>query len=207
MVRDLIYQDKFNPWTMPNVMPFDAFGWNSTVPEFATVINDLKPNLIVEVGSWFGASARHMVELARAYNPSVEVVCVDTWLGSVEHWHNSALVTGKLVFGHPILIYQQFISNVIHAKMENNITPFPIDSINGGHTLKRLGVLADLVYIDAGHEYESVMLDLKIYKDIVRPGGIMLIDDAHYGPIQQAVVEVFGIAAQRHGSKFIWTNV
>lgn len=48
-------------------------------PIFRYVISQLKPKLIIEVGTWKGASAVHMAELCKEYEiDGAEIVCVDT---------------------------------------------------------------------------------------------------------------------------------
>src|SRR4029079_15072358 len=64
----------------------DMQGWGSQSPLFAEVIDKLKPREIVEVVTWKGASAIHMARLAQAHQPDAVVLCIDTWLGSKEHW-------------------------------------------------------------------------------------------------------------------------
>lgn len=200
-VRQALYQSQ-DPYSgITTRLPFNGFGWGSTSPVFQQVIDEIKPRLIVEVGSWMGASARHMAELASKHHPDVEIVCVDTWLASVEHWVGNA-ARPPFVNGVSQL-YHQFLSNTLHAGLQSIITPFPIDSVNGGLVLKHHKVQADLIYIDAGHEYESVSADLKLYKDLVRPGGILLGDDYHHQPIIQAAADVLGHVEGSHG-KFIW---
>jgi hypothetical protein len=90
--------------------------------------------------------------------------------------------------------------------MQDHITPFPIDSINGGLTLLKLGVQADLVYIDAGHEYQSVRMDLDLYKNLVRSGGHMLGDDWFHPPIKQAVADSLGEVITKSHDKFLWVR-
>ena len=37
----------------------------------------------------------------------------------------------------------------------------------------------DIVYIDGGHEYETVKADLEFYPNLVKPGGFLVIDDCN----------------------------
>lgn len=204
-VRQKLYgsHDPYADFDITEILPFSDFGWNSQSPEFALVIDKLQPKLIIEVGTYYGGSARHMAELALKYHPDVEIVCIDTFLGSVEHWHNHTYFKPEFFkYGRPP-IYDQFISNVIHTNLQDTITPFPIDSINGGLTLERYGIQADLVYIDAGHEYESVSADIRIFKHLVRPGGVLMLDDSHYEPIQRAAHDNLTGTLQIKGTKIL----
>lgn len=206
-VRKILFGSHDPYADIATLMTYNSFGWNSNAPEFQKYIGLVQPKLIVEVGTWFGGSAINMSRLAQYYQPAVEVVCIDTFLGSVEHWHEHQYLPPESAYlhGRPV-VYEQFISNVLHTKQQTYVTPFPIDSINGALTLMRYGIKADLVYIDAGHEYENVSQDLKLFKNIVRPGGVMLIDDSHYEPIQRAAREQLTGNIKTEGTKIIWTN-
>lgn len=203
-VRKLLFGDQHNPYdNMKTILPFRNLGWGSHSKTFAHVIEKIKPKLIVEVGSWFGVSARHMAKLALQYNPDVEVVCIDTFLGSVEQWVHDGGFQMDFENGRPT-IYNQFLSNAIHEGATKYITPFPIDSINGYHFFKRLDIVPDLVYIDAGHDYISVKQDLLCWTERVRKGGVIIGDDYISGtPVAKAVDEVCG-KVEPMDNKFIW---
>lgn len=205
-VRELLFSPNYDPYEGFEIGVYNGFGWNSNAPEFIDVIQQIRPKLILEFGTFYGGSAINMANLAKAFhNGNVEIVCVDTFLGSVEHWHQHQYFNpGFFVNGRPP-IYDQFLTNVILSGNQNHITPFPIDSVNGALTLQRYGIQADLIYIDAGHEYESVSADIKLCRELVRPGGIILLDDSHYEPIQRAAKEILG-NVQTRGSKIIWTK-
>jgi len=205
-VRNKIFKGH-DPYAGFQPIGFDLQGWASTSPCFEESIKELQPKLIVEVGTWKGASAVHMARICKKYYTDFEIVCIDTFLGSVEHWTSvdPNLPASRYRNGRPN-IYDQYLSNVVITKMQDHITPFPIDSINGGLTLEKLGVQADLVYIDAGHEYQSVRMDLDLYKNIVRSGGHMLGDDWFHPPIKKAVADSLGEVITKSHDKFLWVK-
>jgi cephalosporin hydroxylase len=65
----------------------DLQGWGSARDIFTTLIDELTPALIIEVGSWKGGSAIHMGRLIKERRLDCRIVCIDTWLGSLEHWN------------------------------------------------------------------------------------------------------------------------
>jgi len=204
-LRETLFGIGYNPYAGFEPGDYSGFGWNSNSPEFVDVIQEVRPKLIIEFGTFFGGSAVNMANLAKAFHGGdIEVVCVDTFLGSVEHWHEHQYFKPSFFKNGRPPIYDQFLTNVIKTGNQNHITPFPIDSVNGALTLKRYGIQADLVYIDAGHEYESVSMDVKLCRDLVRPGGIMLLDDSHYEPIQRAARENLTGIIETKGTKIIW---
>ena len=172
--RDPYKDFPINDWTS------DLRGWNEGSPIFEEVIKVLRPAKIIEVGTWKGASALGMAALLKKYGLTGEVVCVDTFLGSFTHWmHPEDPELGMpMKFGRPTL-YDQFIANVIHAGHTDVIVPFPTDSLTAAQFLKEKRMVADVIYIDAGHDYDHALADIQAYWDIVRPGGVMFGDDYH----------------------------
>src|SRR5262249_11372505 len=133
-----------------------------------------------EVGSWKGASAVHMADLLARNGLVGEILCVDTWSGGPEVWlhQDDPKLKVPFKFGRPD-IYSQFIANVIHCQHTDSIIPLPTDSISAAKICAAKGILADAIYIDAGHEYEHVAADLAAWWPILRGGGILFGDDYH----------------------------
>ena len=197
-----------DPYEGLDVLPLDAQGWNSDGESFSNAIEATNAKTIIEVGTWKGGSAFTMTEAALSLGISrdeLEIVCVDTFLGSYEHYCTMGtfdlLETRKN--GRP-KIYDQFLSNIVHEKLQDVITPFPVDSGNGALALKHWGVQADLIYIDAAHDYEYVKIDLFRYSEVLREGGYMIIDDWHHNPIKVAAKEVFGDKVVNFHGKAAW---
>jgi hypothetical protein len=159
----------------------DLQGWGHESPIFEHVISTYRPLRMIEVGSWKGASANRIANLMKQYLiPQAQLVCVDTWLGSAEHWLNRSDPTYfealNLQWGRPAL-YNQFLANVIHSGNDDVIIPFPADSGTAAKFFFAKGLTADAIYIDGGHEYEDVIADLVAYWKVLRPGGVMIGDD------------------------------
>ncbi|MEO8558392.1 MAG: class I SAM-dependent methyltransferase [Rhodospirillales bacterium] len=193
---------------LDELLALDLQGWGSNHPVFERMIDQLKPRLIVEVGSWKGASAIHMAQLMKQKGLSGEIVCIDTFLGSPEHWTNPEFRPGlRLKHGQPRL-YDQFISNIVHSGMQDIITPFAISSTAAAVVLARANVRPELIYIDASHEYEDVKRDLELYWQLLAPGGVMLGDDflpMWYGVIRAAseFAKTYGLDLQISDEKWL----
>lgn len=159
----------------------DLQGWGSEHPMFQYVIETYKPRLIIEIGTWKGASLMQMAKLTERVGVDAQFICIDTWLGSNamlwlgEEYRQSLMLEG----GYPTM-YRQFIRNIVDRGISDRVFPLPMTSSAAYHLLKRLGVQPDAVYIDAGHEEEEVAIDLNHYFDLLRPGGVMFGDD--YSP-------------------------
>lgn len=205
-VSEHIFGPSYDPYANLQMLSFNGHGWASQSIALEQTINKFQPKLIVEIGTWMGGSARFMTKLAKVHHDDVEVVCVDTFLGSVEHWtKESYLMTLKN--GRPT-IYEQFLSNNIHQGLQGNITPWPIDSINAFETLKKWDVHPEMIYLDAAHDYASVKADLERWITLLAPGGVLVGDDFHHEPIIRAVGDVLIPIApiEELDNKYIWNK-
>ena len=203
-VRELLH--KKNPFDGYVPTYDDMQGWASTSEAFSYVIDTFQPKLIVEVGTWKGASAIHMANLCKEKYRSndFEIVCVDTFLGSVEHWTQNQELMYQ-THGRPDL-YNVFMSNVVKHNHTDVIVPFPVDSQNGWLTFHQLGIQADMVYIDAGHDFESVSKDIRGYSSILKSGGVMLGDDVlWFSGVKAACDSVLTNWSYLH-DKFFWVK-
>lgn len=168
----------------------DMQGWASDHPILPWAVETIRPKLIIEVGSWKGRSAINMAKKAMALGIGCEILCIDTWLGSPEHWYQDQWRDSlRLRNGRPDL-YNTFLNNVISNNCQKYITPFPITSEAAYFVLEKLNITSDLIYIDAGHEYESVARDIRMYWSLLSDSGLMILDDyIGYPGVTRAVNE------------------
>ena len=166
---------------------FDLHGWMPGVflEFFAKALSEKSGDVtVLEVGSWKGRSSNHMAQICKS-KPDVnaKIICIDTWLGSPE-----AIETMERVNGFPT-VFKTFINNALFLKNEDIIYPFPIASTQAAHYLISKNFEADIIYIDAGHEYEAVLLDAKLYWKLLKKGGFMIFDDYAIKSVIKAVDE------------------
>lgn len=182
--HDVFKDFKFN---QANV---DMQGWASDHPILPWAVETIKPQLIIEVGTWKGRSAINMAKKIEALGINSEILCIDTWLGSPEHWYQDQWRDSlRLNNGRPDL-YDTFLNNVVSNNCQKYITPFPITSEAAYFVLEKLGITSDLIYIDAGHEYESVSRDIEMYWSLLSDAGLMILDDyIGYPGVTRAVNE------------------
>ena len=163
------------------LLPAKVEGWHSEAPIFEKFITEHRPQHIIEVGTWLGASAIHMAKVCRELNLDTKITCVDTWLGSLEMVGDDNLMYKN---GYP-QVYYQFLSNIVHEGLQNVITPLPATSAIAAKHLSKKGVTADLIYIDASHEYEDVLADLKAYYPLANK--VLFGDDLNWEGVKQAI--------------------
>ena len=200
------------PFDNLTLYPYDHTRAGGTGHKFGTIykalIRDLNPSLVIEVGVHYGLSTISFAQLLKAENSGGAVLAVDTWLGATDWWGDGRaylsgvgarkeLLLGQrpipmtdLLFenGHPS-IYRHFLSNVVHAGVQDRVVPFPIPSTQAARFLAQRKISADLIHIDGSHEYSEVTADLKLWWPIVRAGGVLMGDDYFASDIRQAFTE------------------
>ncbi len=175
----------------------DLSGWNSTHPFFRRLLEEFKPKLIIELGVWKGMSSLHMAVQSGKLGLKTEILAIDTWLGSSAHLSSDGRRDELSPRnGYPTL-YETFLANVYSKKQQDVIVPLPMDGTSAAFALKRLGVKADLIHIDASHEYEACLQDFRNYWEILADDGVMLCDDYGIWPDVSRAVCQFAAEVER----------
>ncbi len=183
-------------WGTPS--PSDAGPWPVVEARdgtlFADVISIMEPGVLVEFGSWEGSSALAWATAAREHKLQTQIICIDTWLGSPEHWRDSLPGTEwaqdrlRLVQGEPELI--NTFRNAVHVQgFQAQISPLRATCECGCEYLRLMDVVADVVYVDANHDYRAVAQDLRLANSILSTRGVIIGDDWLHLPVQRAALE------------------
>ena len=149
-------------------------------------IAEVRPRVIVELGSWLGLSARFLAEAA----PDATILCVDTWEGGEEHHRSSQFrpVLGRL--------HGSFIAHLWPHR--DRVVPVRGRSWDGMQAIHDHGVAADLVYIDASHETPDVLRDLETARRLF-PDAVLTGDDWSWPSVRRAVIPF----ARRHRMRVV----
>ncbi|HET7085066.1 MAG TPA: class I SAM-dependent methyltransferase [Rhizomicrobium sp.] len=167
----------------PGRFATDLQGWHSDHPYLARAMGDVSPKIVVEVGVWKGASVVTMAKELQRLKLDAVVIAIDTWLGSSEHYLWEKFIPDlDFEFGYPRL-YHKFAANICNEGLQDYVVPLPLDSINGFQLLKAKGIRPDVLHIDAGHDYLSVMADLKAWWPQLNARGVLIGDDYFKKPI------------------------
>lgn len=160
-----------------DLRPVDLQGWRSIHPYLAEAVTELRPEVIVEIGTWKGASTLYLARTMAEHGIIGSVVAVDTWLGAVDHWADETLFAELATeHGYPSL-YRTFLANMLREGVADRVVPLPLDSVNAAELMRLRGVTADVIHLDAGHEEASVAADLRAWWTVLRPGGLFIADD------------------------------
>jgi len=155
-----------------------------------------EPFAYLEFGTWLGDSAL----VAATASDRCTVICVDTWLGSAEHWIHFPGFWGRkalnLIHGMPTL-YERFRDNVQQFKEADKILPLRMSVQTSAHIFTchlfdRVPI--KVILVDAAHDKESVIHDLRCAEAILkrRGGGLIIGHDWPWDSVKEAVKEVFG---------------
>ena len=145
-------------------------GWGSTSPVFSRLINETRPDIVIEVGSFMGASAIHMARVSKSLGLNPLILCLDDFRG----WPAFHKATRNLKQQNgDVMLLQTFLKNVQSGGHDDVILPVPYST---AHTLTALchwGVQADLIEVDAGHDFHSAWIDINLAHRLLKPGGVM----------------------------------
>jgi hypothetical protein len=154
-------------------------GWNINIDLFTKLIQQTNPKLILELGSWYGASSIAMGKIIKSLNLDTKIICVDTWLGSKEFIglqetdHTRQLLP---TYGYPNAYYQ-FLANVCYSNLQDIIIPFPQTTTAASKWLKDKNTNFDLIYIDGSNDNIDLYYDMLCSWDLLNQNGIMFGDD------------------------------
>jgi hypothetical protein len=161
-------------------------GWFAYEDLYNTMV-DTAPNgsTFVEVGAWFGKSTNHLATKIRESKKNINFTSVDTWKGTDDedlHQNIVGAFNGD--------IFYEFIDNTV---LSNNYGTFNVikdTSHNAANQFSNGSI--NYIMLDAGHSYESLMEDIKVWYNKVTPGGIISGDDyGVFGGVTQAADEFF----------------
>jgi hypothetical protein len=157
------------------ITSWDVEGWCDFRDLYTAIARKLKNgDTFVEVGSWKGQSIIHLAQRLQDQGKVVELVAVDTFLGDEE--------TGKAD------VFEQFEGCVSLADCEKMITPVVWPSVHAARGYDSASIAG--VFIDAAHDYDSVLTDLKAWGPKVKEGGIIAGHDIDAEGVQRALAEV-----------------
>lgn len=159
----------FFPYSsLSEVLPFNGNGMYINAIPMEKLLKERNVKIVIELGSWLGKSTRH---IASVIPEDGIVFAVDHWLGSSEHRDSVELPK----------LYEQFLSNVIHADLTEKIVPIRLTTLEAIKEFHNNKIVPDLVYVDASHDEESVYADLIAYFPLVQGHGVLCGDDWGWG--------------------------
>ncbi len=161
----------------------DVEGWCDYRPIYADIAKILPDGaVIVEVGSWQGQSIIWVCQRLQDLGKRAKVHCVDTWRGEQNQPAHLAIVEA-----HGGSMLARFRENIEAAGVSEMIQIHVGDSAESA--VEFPNQYADFVFIDAAHDYESVVKDMAAWYPKVKPSGIWAGHDYPHHEVEQAVHE------------------
>ncbi|KAM1019596.1 hypothetical protein ACFX13_041673 [Malus domestica] len=174
-------------------------GWGSKGAVFQNLIQKLKPQTIIEVGTFLGASAIHMAELTHQFGlNTTQILCLDDfrgWPGFRGRFSDISLLNSD------VLLLYQFMQNVVSVNATESVLPVPFSTGAGLDWLCQMGVFGDLIEVDAGHDFISAWSDINRAYRILRPGGIIFGHDYFTAADDRGVRRAVTLFARVYGLK------
>ncbi|UJR32568.1 hypothetical protein I4U23_020029 [Adineta vaga] len=105
------------------------------------------------------------------------LLCIDTWLGGLEHWiRDDFRQMMGIVYGRPI-VYEQFLANIIANNLTDHVIPYSTTSLLGARFLLEKKLFPQIIYLDSAHLQGETYLELELYWTLLQTGGILIGDD------------------------------
>ncbi len=166
----------------------DIKGWDTYSSIYTDFIDDLtKPAILIEVGVFLGKGLIKAALHAKNTKKDVKMYAVDTWEGSDEPEHKEFLKE----IGGPEAFYNQFLENLKIFDVNDIILPIRGKSVETANDfVYNKGIRADLVFLDASHDYKSVKEDILAWYPVVQNGGILAGHDIHFPDVKKAISEI-----------------
>lgn len=143
------------PWP-PNKPPLppNEHGWlDDSNRELLGKFMGPQVQVIVELGTWLGQSARWMLD----QSPNAHCLCVDWWQG--DQYINRS---HRFLPWIPTL-YDTFLST--NWTYRHRLIPIREISLVGLMRIHDVDIVPDVVFVDANHAYEAVKEDIRLLRD------------------------------------------
>ncbi len=125
-----------------------------------------RPRVVIEIGLAYGCSALAIGEaLLRQGERDAEHLIIDPYQDSFQNRGWEAIVSAGL-------------SNLCVLLAERSQLALP--------QLATEGVVADAAFVDGSHVFHNVFVDLYFLRELVRPGGLIVLDDCRWPSVATA---------------------
>lgn len=152
------------------------------------LVDKVDANRVVEVGSWLGESTSCWAEALINKN-GAELISVD--------WYKGNPSTNLFDIAEQKDIYSIFRNNMRELGFLDIIKTFVMSSSDAVKFIPN--GYADIVYIDACHDYKSVRNDIEIWIPKIRNGGIIAGHDYESNEYDERYINLDVVDHKHHG--------
>ena len=158
---------------------------------FEDVCSLIKPISILEIGSWIGSSAVSWKAASEKYEQDTTIYCIDTWLGSPEHYLSTAGnewdIEKLSIADKGPTFFEEFLRNIHSSGYSKCILPMRADSHSALKYLASQKVVFDIIYVDGAHDEISVFRDVTHAFGLLTEGGVICGDDFGWQSVKTAL--------------------
>jgi len=167
---------------------------------FLNEIKKKKPKSFLEVGVFHGVTARNVCELLQdLHNGDFKYIGLDLF---EKNEQNKSEIIPNVNFSNPLKkIYFQYIKRLdpysveaVEDLLKNFKKNIHLIKGNSNQILKKIEMSKiDFVFLDGGHDYETVKNDLNNCIDVIKKNGTILCDDYNlsYAPGVKKAIDEF----------------
>jgi predicted O-methyltransferase YrrM len=145
--------------------PTKTPGWFNHGAQILTLLDQHRPVVCVELGTWLGASAIPVARMIRRWGGTL--TCVDTWAGDVRPAPDAVPTAAPWM----LVSCARYLMD---AGVGPSVRLIPAKSWEAARIWT---TPIDWLYVDADHSYDAVWADLEAWSPHVRSGGLILGDD------------------------------
>ena len=171
----------------------DILGWFSDADarSYNELVNMIHDGILVEVGSYQGKSIGSIIQTCKKNN--ISVIAVDLWGNNFYDSSIRILVDHLYKVGFSVPTKRRFLANI--RELGFHVEALKTSSQKASQIIGRRYGKKSLagVFIDAQHDYGSVLQDIFAWTPLVRDGGWIAGHDfgGEWDGVERAVNEVF----------------
>lgn len=160
----------------------DLDGWFNYEHLYSAMAQKYQGGVFVEVGSWLGRSVCYLATECQKYPNESKIYAVDTWDGlDPDYMEKAKKIHNKET------VYEIFTDNIKNCGFEKIITPIVSLSWDGAKLFEDQS--CDFIFIDADHQYDSVVKDIEAWLPKLKPTGTLAGHDIFAEQVRAAVTD------------------
>ena len=153
--------------------------FSNAKPVWKDFFRKYTPSRVLEIGSFEGASACFLVDEIASNRP-LELHCIDTWEGGIEHSEGRSAATDmpsvQLRFDRNIQIAKSHAVHRLDLHVHKSYSDIALARLL---TQGKAGYF-DFIYVDGSHTAPDVLTDAVLSFKLLKKGGVICFDDYYW---------------------------
>jgi hypothetical protein len=195
----------------------DIPGWFDFQDIYDQAVSEAQPgDTLIEVGCYLGKSTAYMGQKIKESGKRLTFYAIDSWdEATYGNWAGYLQSTSDKPSPMPsedltahrhlyaAFKYAMLACGVMSAAGPTPVHPFRDTSLHAAEVFRNNRM--SFIFIDANHSYEAVLADIKAWKPLVKPGGLLAGHDlcSQWPGVEKAVREVFGDGFEKRGNSWV----